>query len=57
MFFLHRISFLFNYFTERSAAEKRKKGKACRKIEETTTSRSPTENSEVALPKLVKGKQ
>jgi len=27
MFFLHRISFVLNYFTEKAAAEKRKREK------------------------------
>ncbi|KAF6019174.1 hypothetical protein EB796_022477 [Bugula neritina] len=43
---------------EKETAKKRKRGRASRKIapilEETTTSKPPTENSEVALPTLVK---
>jgi len=59
--FFFIILFIFNNFTEKDTAKKRKRGRDCRKIapilEETTTSKPPTENSEVVLPTLVKGKQ
>jgi len=53
------ILLIFNYFTEKDTAKKRKRGRACRKIapimERTSTSKSPTGSSKVTLPTLVKG--
>jgi len=59
LFFI--ILVVLNYFTEKDTARKRKRGRACRKIapilERTTTSNSQTENSKVAPPSTVKGKE